>query len=346
MLLNPLVSIVVPIYKVPETLLRNCIESLIGQSLRNIEIILVDDGSPDKCGKICDEYKDKDERIRVIHKVNGGLAAARNSGQDQATGKTLMFLDGDDYLESNCCELTYDALVANDAELVMFNQFTNYPNSQVEIQSFEKDESRLFVKEECKKLQARVLDFNGKIAMAFMKLIRLDYLRKNNIRHVDELRQGAEGFVFNIQLFEHLTRAYYLNKPLLHYVYNGQSISHSSSAKNNEYIVRCMEWIDDYIQNKSENKNLHTSVLNRMLYVVCTTAVTGCFNPSSPLSYLEKVLMFENFLSHELVQDAIQNAPREGLNKQRRFILYLVEKKCFRLISLLGWMRKKQLEHR
>lgn len=344
--MNPLVSIVVPIYKIPERLLRRCIESVSAQTLRDIEIILVDDGSPDDCGRICDEYAKADCRINVCHKPNAGLAAARNSGQDLANGKTLMFLDGDDYLELNCCELAYNALVANDVELVMFNQFVNYPNSQVEVQSFTECESKLFIEEDCKKLQARVLDFNGKIAMVFMKLIRLDYLRKNKIRHVDELRQGAEGFVFNIQLFEHLTRAYYLNKPLLHYVYNGQSISHSSNAKNNDYIVRCMEWIDDYVQSKSENKDLHSLVLNRMLYVVCTTAITGCFNPDSSLSYLEKVSMFERFLDHKLVQEAVQNAPRKGLNKQRRFVLYLVEKRFFRLINLLGWMRKKQLEHK
>lgn len=344
--MSPLVSIVVPIYKVPENLLRHCIESLMLQTLREIEIILVDDGSPDDCGKICDEYADKDGRIRVLHKVNGGLAAARNSGQDLAVGETLMFLDGDDYLELNCCEQAYNALVANGAELVMFDQFINYPNSQEEIQSFAGCESKIFVGQDCKKLQARVLDFNGKIAMAFMKLIRLDFLRKNNVRHVDDLKQGAEGFVFNIQLFEHLTRVYYLNKPLLHYVYNGQSISHSSSAKNNDYIVRCMEWIDTYIHEKSGNKNLHSLVLDRMLYVICTTAVTGCFNPNSPLSYKEKVIMFEKFLSHKLVQETLQNASRRGLNKQRKVVLYLVEKRCFRLISLLGWMRKKQLEHK
>lgn len=344
--MNPLVSIVVPIYKVPENLLRHCIESLMSQTMRNIEIILVDDGSPDDCGKICDEYADKDGRIRVLHKVNGGLAAARNSGQDLATGETLMFLDGDDYLELNCCELAFQTLVENSVELVMFNQITDYPNSQKVIRSFDDTGSKLFDESECCNLQERVLDFNGKIAMAFMKLIRLDYLRRNNIRHIDELRQGAEGFVFNIQLFEYLKRAYYLDEPLLHYVYNNQSISHSSSEKNNEYVVRCMEWIDKYVQSVSRNKNLHSCVLNRMLYVICTTAITGCFNPYSQMPYSEKVASLEKFLQYGLVRDALRNAPRDGLNKQRRIIIFLIKKKWFRVISLLGWLRKKQLEHR
>lgn len=342
-----LVSIIVPIYKVPEPFLRQSIESCVNQTLREIEIILVDDGSPDNCGRICDEYAAKDNRVKVIHKENGGLASARNTGQDIATGETLMFLDGDDYLEFECCERTYDALVKNDVELVMFDQFVNYPNSQVIQHSFNgvKD-SRLFVGEECRKLQARVLDFNGKIAMAFMKLIRLDYLRKYNIRHIDGLKQGAEGFVFNIQLYEYLHRAYYINQPLLHYVYNGLSISHTSSVKNNMMIVSCMEWIDDFIKGSQNKIDLRSCLLNRMLYIICTTAITGYFNPYNTQTHEEKKKGFQNFMAKTLVMEAMHTGSRDGLNLQRRLILFLIEKKRYRILELLGWIRRKQLEHR
>lgn len=344
---KPLVSIVVPVYKVPEQYLRQCIESCINQTMREIEIILVDDGSPDDCGKICDEYAKKDERVKVIHKENGGLAAARNTGQDAARGETMMFLDGDDYLELDCCEIAYSKLKDNVVELVMFDQYVNYPNSQMEQKSFNDGlGERLFVGEECRKLQARVLDFNGRIAMAFMKLIRLDYLRKYNIRHIDELRQGAEGFIFNIQLYEHLERAYYVDKPLLHYIYNGQSISHTASVKNNILIVRCLEWIDEYVKISRNTMDLHSGVLYRMLYVICTTAITGYFNPNNRQSHKEKVSGFSEFMSEPLVREAMSNAPREGLNFQRRIILTLISMKMYRAISLLGWLRRKQLENK
>ena len=344
---NPKVSIIVPVYKVPEQYLRQCIESCINQTMREIEIILVDDGSPDDCGKICDEYAERDARVLVIHKENGGLAAARNTGQDAAIGETLMFLDGDDYLELDCCEIAYSKLKDNDVELVMFDQYVNYPNSQMEQKSFNDGlGERLFVGEECRKLQARVLDFNGRIAMAFMKLIRLDYLRKYNIRHIDELRQGAEGFVFNMQLYEHLERAYYIDKPLLHYIYNGQSISHTASVKNNILIVRCLEWIDEYVKSSRNTMDLHSGVLNRMLYVICTTAITGYFNPYNRQSHKEKVAGLSEFMSEPLVRVAMSNAPREGLNFQRRIILTLISMKMYRAISLLGWLRRKQLENK
>ena len=343
----PQISIIVPIYKVPEILLRQCIESLVSQTLNEIEIILVDDGSPDECGKICDEYASKDSRINVIHKKNGGLAAARNTGQDIATGETLMFLDGDDYLELDCCEKAYNALVDNDVELVMFNQFTNYQNSQSVLHSFADGKgSRLFNENDCRLLQQRVLDFNGRIATAYMKLIKLDYLREFNIRHVDELRQGAEGFVFNIQLFEYLHSAYYLDEPLLHYIYNGQSISHTSSEKNNYLILECMNWIDEFIKHSRNPRDLHMDVLNRMLYIICTTAITGYFNPYNIQSHQEKVKGFERFMSNPLCVEAIRKASRNGVNYQRRIILLLINLRMYRTLEIMGWLRRKQLENK
>ena len=166
------------------------------------------------------------------------------------------------------CKGENKALVEYDVELVMFDQYVNYTNSQIEQHSFDDNKgSRLFINDDCRKLQKRVLNFNGWIAMAFMKLIRIDYLRDHNIRHIDELRQGAEGFVFNIQLYEHLERAYYLDKPLLHYIYNSQSISHTANVKNNMLIIDCMRWIDEYVKTSRNPEPLHPWVLNRMLYI-------------------------------------------------------------------------------
>lgn len=98
---QPLVSIIVPCYKV-EQYLPNCIESVLNQSYHNWELILVDDGSPDRSGEICDEYAMKDKRIKVIHKENAGVAAARNSGIEIATGDFATYLDGDDFLHPDC----------------------------------------------------------------------------------------------------------------------------------------------------------------------------------------------------------------------------------------------------
>ena len=98
--MNELISVIVPVYKV-EPYLRRCIDSIISQTYHNLEIILVDDGSPDNCGAICDEYAEKDTRVRVIHKPNGGLSDARNAGLDIMTGDYVAFVDSDDWIEAD-----------------------------------------------------------------------------------------------------------------------------------------------------------------------------------------------------------------------------------------------------
>ena len=113
---NQLISIIVPIYNV-EKYLKKCIESIINQTYKNIEIILVDDGSPDNCGKICEEYSQKDKRIIVIHKENGGLSDARNKGIDIAKGDYLTFIDSDDFVNIDYIEKLYSSIKLNNTEL-------------------------------------------------------------------------------------------------------------------------------------------------------------------------------------------------------------------------------------
>lgn len=100
------VSIIVPVYKV-EKFLERCVESIIKQTYQNIEIILIDDESPDECPKMCDQYEIKDNRIKVIHKKNGGLSDARNAGLDIASGEYIAFVDSDDWIESDFIETLY-----------------------------------------------------------------------------------------------------------------------------------------------------------------------------------------------------------------------------------------------
>ena len=109
------ISIIVPVYKV-EAYLPKCIESIMHQTYRDLEIILVDDGSPDKCGEICDQYAQKDGRIHVIHKKNGGVARARNDGLEYANGDYISFIDSDDWIAENAYEILYQGLKQYDAD--------------------------------------------------------------------------------------------------------------------------------------------------------------------------------------------------------------------------------------
>lgn len=123
---KPLISVIVPIYKVEEYLHR-CVDSIVNQSYTNLEIILVDDGSPDRCGEICDEYVQKDERVKVIHKENGGLSDARNVAIESAQGEFLTFIDSDDYVDMHYIEYMYRVMANCQVDCVLcdFQKFSH-----------------------------------------------------------------------------------------------------------------------------------------------------------------------------------------------------------------------------
>lgn len=115
---NSLISVIVPVYNV-EQYIHECVDSILNQTYTNLEIILVDDGSPDNCGKICDEYSETDARIKVIHKTNGGLSDARNVALDIARGDYITFVDSDDYISRTYIEGLYNLLIQNNVDIAI-----------------------------------------------------------------------------------------------------------------------------------------------------------------------------------------------------------------------------------
>lgn len=141
---SPLISIIIPVYKA-ENYIRKCVDSLLAQTFKDYEILLIDDGSPDRSGEICDEYETKDSRIRVFHKANEGVSRARNLGIDNVTGQWLTFVDSDDWVEPNYLQTLFDSTVDDSVEFVIsgiryffahkkqYYTMFSYPDSVIDI---------------------------------------------------------------------------------------------------------------------------------------------------------------------------------------------------------------------
>ena len=124
-----MVSVIVPVYNV-EKYLEECLDSILGQTYKDLEVILIDDGSTDSSGSICDRYAEKDKRIKVIHKENGGLSDARNTGLDIINGDYVLFVDSDDLIKQNMIELLVDKMQKNNSEIVFFNAIIFYDSNK------------------------------------------------------------------------------------------------------------------------------------------------------------------------------------------------------------------------
>lgn len=230
---QPCVSIIVPIYNIEEYL-QQCIESLVSQTYENLQIILVDDGSIDHSGELCDQFAEADKRIITIHKENGGLTSARKAGIETAQGEYVMVVDGDDWLDVNTVEQCVTAALANHSDCVMFGYIREYGDNSIENQLFEND----FVyncKESKEKIFRRLigpigtelnhpekLDNFGTICM---KLYKYETIRKG--KFVSEREIGTnEDTVFNIYALRQCSSITYINKCFYHYrKTNQQSIT-------------------------------------------------------------------------------------------------------------------------
>ncbi len=148
----PLISVIVPVYKV-EAYLDQCIASIAGQTYRNLEIILVDDGSPDRSGAICDAWAERDSRVRVIHKENGGGGAARNDGLDQASGELIAFVDSDDYIASDMLQHLY-GLLESDIDIAECGFVETYDDNA----TFSQEETKRIVCTTEEAMQAHIQD--------------------------------------------------------------------------------------------------------------------------------------------------------------------------------------------
>ncbi len=342
--MDPSISIIVPVYKVPKSYLKRSLTSLLNQSLRNIEIVVVDDGSPDNIGVFCDEMAADDSRIIVIHKQNGGLASARNAGVKAARGKYIMFVDGDDWLDVGCCDKVYKTAEENKAQIVMFGMSKDYKNDRVPYKYAIKDKY-LFKGDECKKLQEQVLNYNSNIATAATKLILRDFLIKSNIWHNEELKQGAEGIVFTFQLFGKAESAYFINTAFYHYTYNEGSISSSYTEDTIKRVLDCFKYIHN--ENGFEtNDRLYDMFRTRVLYAVISSVISGYFNPDNDYTYKDRKKKCTQYLNDDIVADSLEHSSQTGISKSRKIVLILIKKRLYFALYCLGYIRKWQKIHK
>lgn len=214
-----LVSIIVPVYNV-ESYLRTCVDSILNQTYKDIELILVDDGSKDKSGEICDEYASKDSRVRVIHQENKGLSGARNTGIENMTGELLMFVDSDDWISSETCERAVDAITKNDVDIVFWSYAREYGDKSLPRYIYSKEQ--LFVGSDYEDLFLRLLgnttspETLDSLSSACNKCFRVKDIAEK-VRFVDCSLIGTEDLLYNVGVFSQAKSAYYINEAFYHY---------------------------------------------------------------------------------------------------------------------------------
>lgn len=237
---NNLISVIIPVYN-NEQYLSRCIDSVINQTYKNLEIILVDDGSTDNSGKICDEYALKDNRIKVIHKENGGVSSARNVGLDIAKGEYIGFVDSDDYIEKDMYEFLYNLILNNNVDISCCNKFDFNNNKYLPDRSFPK-EGLLSLNEI---LQDKAFGLHIVIKLFDKNLIK-------NIRFNENLTIG-EDLLFCFDIIKRSKKTIFKNTAKYYYFNNTNSVIRKKVFKKQYLSVID---VHDYIIHYAKENNL------------------------------------------------------------------------------------------
>ena len=232
-----LVSIIVPVYKA-EKYIHQCIDSLLTQTYRNIEVILVDDGSPDNCGKICDEYAAKDSRVKVIHQQNGGVSVARQTGIDHATGEYSIHADPDDWVELNMIEELVAKAVADNADIVICDFYRESKSEKTyDCQNPGDDLSASAV---LRKILSQQL--HGSCCNKLVNRSRIE-----GIGFTPEDLCILEDELYNIRILARKIKVSYLPKAFYHYrVENEHSLCNTISEKSFKSKVKAVSEIESF----------------------------------------------------------------------------------------------------
>lgn len=222
------ISIIVPIYNA-QKYLKKCINSLINQSYKNLEIILIDDESTDNSPKICDEYSKKDKRIKVIHKLNGGVSSSRNEGLKNTTGDYILFVDADDYIEPNCIEECLNIIEKYHPDIIKFG-FTKELNLYKKKNTFTVKTNTLIEEKNYNNLIYKYILTTPDFCNIWNSIIKKEICIQNQF---DTNLTLGEDYLYFIKCLTKSKRIYFLDKHLYHYVINNNSITHKFNIKQN-----------------------------------------------------------------------------------------------------------------
>lgn len=344
------VSVIVPIYNIEESLLRKCIESIINQTEKNIEIILIDDGSINNALEVCYSYKFL-TNVKIIHQENGGVSVARNTGLENASGEWIMFVDPDDYLIDNCIEVLLKNINEKD-DVVQACAFYNYDGKKY-IKNFFDDNKIFSTLDEKNSLFYRLLSYcdpkkqkncntTCPIGAPWGKLYRHSLLKGNSIRFDPYLRR-VQDVIFNLYVIMEANTIHYINQPL--YVYNYDHLA----EMNYNYKPNTFDYYNRFAKARYDwfikNESKLTPYLHDIFYLGTINTIIFVLK-NGPLHPFNKIPL--NLVNEECnkLMNNIQFAWIKNYNiktdvfvsRKSKFLQYIIKNKmwfCLRLGILI-----------
>ncbi len=346
--MNELISVIVPVYNV-EKYLHRCIDSILAQTYNNLEIIIVDDGSPDRCPQICDEFQKRDERIVVIHKENAGLGMARNSGLNVASGKYVTFVDSDDWITASHIENLYRYLCDNRADFALGGYTRVTSSGEKNIKAISIPEG-VFAGDDIHTeillplIGADVSSSKDVLieSSVAMNLYKMDVIREYGITFVDERNAVAEDYFFNLDFIHHSKRVVVTDEVGYFYYQNFSSISYRYTPKRFErtlnFYLLAKKKVSAY-ELQGVGHRVERSFLMKVRLAIRQIVL-------SDISGQEKYLQIKKILQDETVGEVLAQYPIGKYTPSMRLLTIMMKAKNIAGVFILVWLRENGRNNR
>ncbi|MDO5131606.1 MAG: glycosyltransferase [Eubacteriales bacterium] len=339
---DPFLTIIVPVYGIREEYLRQCIESLLAQEREDFRVLLIDDGSPDRCGVICDEYAEKDSRLTVIHQENQGVSAARNNCLRVTDTEWVAFVDADDWVERDYVTALYGELngSARDADVLLLDYTRELRNSS-EVRILEMPEGEVsgenleaVRKSTYYKLQLRGRDSAYDMVVLWNKVYSRRFLRELDVWFVPEARKGQDR-LFNADVLLGARRIRYLHRSLYHY----RCLEESRTNRYDPDVPALTRIELKSLRRIVRRHGLEEQTREYLRYRISTRLYACmrlyCFHENNPAPRREKLRQAARLAASKPFADAVRSVDLRLLNRQERLFVRCVRKKQFGLLYLL-----------
>lgn len=350
--MSPKVSVIVPVYKA-EKYLNRCVDSIRNQTLKDIEIILVDDESPDNSPAICDEYAQTDSRIKVIHKKNAGAGMARNSALEIATGEYVGFTDADDFIDCNMFEELYNAAKKYEAELVIsgtrFIGGNVFANSGADEEKNCFDKETFFSEDNIKDLLLGVVGAlphepeDSRYGTSIWKnLYKRDVIEENNIRFLSEREIMSEDALFTIDFIHYIKSAVGVPGVYYNYFRNEGSISKSYKKDRLEQTLVYLKVVEARIKDfvtKEEYQIYLDRVTQGYARVLCSQEIM--YARESKVGFLELRKKLKKVCTSEEIAGALKHYPWYKLPVKQAVFAFMMKYKLYLLQKIVVVLRDR-----
>lgn len=325
------VSVIVPVYKIPEDLLRKCFDSLTNQTLSDSEFIIVSDGAPQQECNICKEYIQKDSRFHFFENEHTGVSATRNFALQKVRGDYLLFLDADDYIDFNLCKKISEAATNWNSDIIIYEITFDNINKQMNPSIWDSDIAHLTFEQKKHVVESTIFTKSSHSSIlcgVCCKAYKTTFVQENNIQFQKNLRY-AEDQLFNTQALVKTDNISYLSKtPFYHCIYRNNSSSHSYKANYDKEVFIYLDSLHEIFKSNSSllcKQLFHNRVIECILY----TLYICIFSPEKNVKIHNRKEIFQTFISNTYCKEALHLCEKNKFSISERILIHLCRIKSF-----------------